>query len=251
MPYAFDFAVSFSGECRPQAERLSKLLVERGARVFYDNFYLGHLLGKRLDEEFSSFFGKRTRFFIPLVSTSYAKKAWPQYEWGAARLESERREEEFILPLRVDNTALVGLPDSVCYLDLRKMELEEVANILCDKLESVKGPVDISHKRQQWIVAFGLIMKDLEEEGVLPRDAPTEVPALYEWLIEEMVVRLRVGSLSPMQVVEDSRTGETLSVRLSFLWNPNSGPLDFGDLGCWNLLELAPVDDVYDDNDGG
>ena len=60
------------------------------------------------------------------------------------------------------------------------MELEEVANILYDKLESAKGPVDIDHKRQQWVVAFGLIMEDLEEEEALPRDAPTEVPALYE-----------------------------------------------------------------------
>ena len=76
----------FSGECRPQAERLSKLLVERGARVFYDNFYLGYLLGKRLDEEFSSVFGKMTRYFIPLVSKSYAMKAWPQYEWGHSKI---------------------------------------------------------------------------------------------------------------------------------------------------------------------
>ena len=251
MPYAFDFAVSFSGECRSQAKKLSELLVERGARVFYDNFYLEHLLGKRLDEEFSSIFGKATRYFVPLVSSSYAMKAWPQYEWSVARLEAERRDQEFILPLRVDDTRLMGLPDTVCYLDLRNMEMEKVANILYDKLERFKRPIDIDHETQEWVVTFGLMIEGLEEEGALPSDAPSEVPALCEWLIEELVVRLRGVSLSRMRVVEDSRAGETLSVRLSFLWEPTGGPLDFGDLGYWDLLELAPFDDIYGDNNGG
>ena len=67
-PYKFDFAISFSGEDRSVAEGLTEQLVERGAVVFYDESYLGSLLGKRLDLEFADVFGAGTQFFVPIVS---------------------------------------------------------------------------------------------------------------------------------------------------------------------------------------
>lgn len=91
MRYAFDFALSFSGECRSQAKELSELLVKRGARVFYDESFLEHLFGKRLDDEFSEKYGAETRFFVPFVSSGYAQKPWPQYEWNVAKFEAQRR----------------------------------------------------------------------------------------------------------------------------------------------------------------
>ena len=244
MPYVFDFAVSFSAECRLRAKELSDLLVRKGANVFYDNFYLGHLLGKRLDEEFSPVFGEATRFFVPFVSSGYALRAWPQYEWGIAKLEAQRRREEFILPLRVDDTLLVGLPDTVCYLDLRRMKLGEVANILFEKLEASTVPIEISPRTRKWVVTFGLLMENLRKVE-LPVNAPGEVPTLYDWLTEELVNRLGQTSLSHIQVIEDLRTGETLSVRLGFEWDPSKGALEFGDMDWWDLLELAPYEDIY------
>ena len=249
MTYAFDFAVSFSAECRSCAENLSVLLTKKGAKVFYDNFYLEHLLGKRLDQELSSVFGEATRYFVPLVSSHYALRAWPQYEWSIAKLEAERRDQEFILPLRVDDTVLVGLPDTVHYLDLRTMNLEEVADILYRKLDTSKKYINIGHGKQDWVVTFGITLESLEEV-VLPKGAPSEFPALYDWLIQELVVRLRGKSLSRMRVVEDLRTGETLSVRLSFRWDSAAGALDLDNMGFWNLLEFAPYVDVYGSRDG-
>ena len=250
MAYAFDFAVSFSGECRSRARELSELLVEKGANVFYDDFYLEYLLGKRLDDEFSSVFGEATRFFVPFVSSEYAQRAWPQYEWSVGKLEAQRRHEEFILPLRVDDTVLVGLLDTVCYLDLRRMELREVANILIGKLVASTSPSEVSPRTRKWVVTFGLLMGNLEE-AELPVAAPNRVPMLYDWLTEELVDRLGRTSLSQIRVIEDSRDGETLSVRLGFDWDVSKGAMDFGDMGWWDLLELAPYEDIYGPIDGG
>ena len=244
MSYEFDFAISFSGECRPRAEELAELLVAKEASVFYDNFFRGHLLGKRLDNEFSWVFGPETRFFVPFVSAAYTQKQWPQYEWSIAKREAEKRREEFILPLRVDDSLLVGLPDTVSYLDLRCTGLKEVADLLFQKLERSREQDVQLQRTQDWVVTFGLSMDDLEGEG-LPPEAPSEVVRLYDWLTDELLNRLSQTPLAPVQIVEDSRNGETLSVRLSFAWAPSKGPLDFGDMGWWQLLELAPFDDIY------
>ena len=248
--YIFDFAISFSGESRSDAKKLTQLLVDKGADVFYDNAFLEHLLGKRLDKELSWVFGAATHFFVPFVSAEYARKPWPQYEWSIAKQEEERRQEEFILPLRVDDTLLVGLPDTVCYLDLRSVKLCEVADILFRKLEASAVVSGRAARSCHWIVTFGLLMETLGELE-LPAGAPVEVPTLYDWLTKDLVNRFARQSLTQARVIEELRTGETLSVRLGFAWNPSRGALDFGDLEWWELLELVPYEDVYGKADGG
>ena len=244
MNYSFDFAISFSRECRPAARKLAELLETHGAIVFYDNSFLGYLLGKRLDNEFAWVFGEATRFFVPLVSAGYVHGQWPQYEWTIAKLEAERRQEEFVLPLRVDDSLLLGLPDTVGYLDLRCMRLEEVADILVRKLEASQGKFDTSVKKGEWVATFGLRLEDLDEQE-LPQEAPSDTPWLYQWLTDDLMKQLAHGSLSSAQVIEDLRTGETLSVRLSFVWDPSKGALDFGEMAWWDLLELSPYDAIY------
>lgn len=250
MSYEFDFAISFSGECRTQAEELAELLVAKGATVFYDNFFRAHLLGKRLDDEFSQVFGPKTRFFVPFVSAAYAQKSWPQHEWSTARREAEKRPEEFILPLRVDDSLLVGLPDTVSYLDLRRTGLKEVADLLFQKLER-STEQDVRFRGTQDLVAtFGLSMDDVRGEE-LPPEAPSEAVRLYDWLTDELRNRLDQTPLAPVRVVEDLRTGETLSVRLVFAWDPSKGALDFGDMGWWELLELVPFEDLHGEDGVG
>lgn len=249
MSYAFDFALSFSAECRSPAKELSELLVERGASVFYDNVFLEHLFGKRLDDEFSGIFGEETRFFVPFVSSGYARRPWPQYEWGVAKFEAQRRGEEFILPLRVDDTHLVGLPDTVCYLDLRTMELAEVANLLIAKLEDSISAGETGPETREWVATFGVLLDKLKEEE-LPVNAPVDGPKLYDWLTEDLIDRLGRTSMSRMRTIEDSRTGETLSIRLGFEWDLSKEALNFGDMGWWELLELAPHEEIFGRSDG-
>lgn len=241
MPYRFDFAISFSRECRELAEGLTELLVAQGAKVFYDNAYLHHLLGKHLDDELGWAFGSATRFFVPIVSAGYTRRTWPQYEWSIAKLEADRRQEEFILPLRVDDSLLVGLLDTTGNLDFRNFSLEEVADILLRKLEKkVSTPCTTSHE-QEWIVTFGINLQDIK----LPNEAPERLPLLYDWLIEDLVTRLAQSEQQYTEIMEDSRTGETLSVRLRFTWHPDKGPLNFGEMCWWELLELLPYHEVY------
>ena len=249
MAYAFDFAISFSRECRDRARILAELLEEQGAIVFYDHSFLEHLLGKRLDDELAWVFGGATRYFVPFVSTGYRGRPWPQYEWSIAKLEAERRQEEFILPLRVDDSLLFGLPDTVGYLDLREIGLDRVADVLIRKLKVSKTKIDTGPNEGEWVVTFGVKTEDLHRQK-LPADAPSDTPWLYDWLTEDLMKRLTQGALPTARVIEDLRTGETLSVRLQFMWDPSEGALDFGELAWWELLELSPYDAIFGDGDG-
>lgn len=245
--YIFDFAISFSRECRYLARKLADLLEERGAIVFYDHSFAEHLLGKQLDDEFGWIFGEATRYFVPFVSEGYKNRPWPQYEWNVATLEEARREQEFVLPLRVDDSLLVGLPFTVSYLDLRDVELGEVADILIRKLEGSTREDRTSPRKGKWVVTFGINLEELHDQRK-PPEAPSDTPRFYDWLTDGLVKRLRQGTaLSAVRVVEDLRTGETLSVRLQFTWDPGGGALDIGDVAWWELLELSPYDAVYGD----
>jgi len=46
------------------------------------------------------------------------------------------------------------------------------------------------------------------------------------------------------------RTGETLSIRVAFEWNPGENIFDFGDIGWWEVLEIAKFEDIYPDQSG-
>jgi hypothetical protein len=50
-----------------------------------------------------------------------------------ARAVAER-EREYILPIRVDDTDLAGLPPSIGYLSLREHSIADIAEVLCRKL---------------------------------------------------------------------------------------------------------------------
>ena len=79
---------------------------------FYGNF-TANLLEKRLGQVSPQMFGSWTRLFVPILSTSYTEKVWLQYEWSIAKLEAEKRQDEFILHIRVDDRLIVGFPDVV------------------------------------------------------------------------------------------------------------------------------------------
>lgn len=240
----FDFAISFAGSDRSLAERLASLLKARGAVVFIDSSFRAHLLGKRLDREFKWVFGPGTKYFVPIVSRSYNDRSWPQHEWNVAIKEAERRDpDEFILPLRIDDEPLVGLPITIGYIDLRKHSIEDVAELLLEKLTGTARMEVV-----RWVATFGLLIEDVLESGNLPPSAPTYYPHLCDWLAEDLFTRLQDSSISDARMVEDARNGETFSVRIEFEWKSQEVPLDFGILDWWEVLEVLPYDHVYQDD---
>ncbi|MEX1252759.1 MAG: toll/interleukin-1 receptor domain-containing protein [Dehalococcoidia bacterium] len=238
----FDFAISFAQGDRALAAELAGKLTEQGFVVFYDRLYRSHLVGRRLNDEFERIYGAGTRFFVPLVSREYRERDWPQFEWSIAHREAQRRDAEFILPIRLDDTALLGLPDDMGYLDLRELSIDEVVDALTMKYRAVRGGglLGRAPHEESWVATLGVLVTQLVSSDLLPESAPRDYASLCDWLEDELLGRLAAAPIRNPRFTEASgRNGEDLSVRVAFEWTPGRDALSFGDLGWWEILELS------------
>jgi len=246
--FRFEIAISYAGEEEGIAENLYRLLLERGVKVFFAKGKMAYLLGKGLESEIPYVFGPGSRFFVPIISRNYVKKRWPLYELRSAIEEESRRRFEFILPIRLDDVDLEGLEEDRVYLDLRKEGLFRVADILIEKLREKYPPEEIIVPTH-WVATFGVNTYDLLKSDELPPAAPRDYPHLCDWLTEDLMNHLYLAPIEDLRLLEDLRTGETLSVSVGFIWNPDKTPLDFGNIGWWEVLEVEEFKKIYPDQD--
>ncbi|MBA7658053.1 hypothetical protein ES703_66001 [subsurface metagenome] len=132
--YEFDLALSFAGENREIVEQVAKILDNRRIKVFYDEFYKAKLLGTDLAVKFKEIYGEKSKYVVVFVSEHYEKKLWSNYEFEIARKAIQSRGIDYILPIRLDDTILYGLKETIAYIDMNKEGVEKTVDILCEKL---------------------------------------------------------------------------------------------------------------------
>jgi hypothetical protein len=133
----FDVAISFAGTERKYAEELANRLREAGFIVFYDNFYPESLWGKDLVVTFHEIYSKRSRFCVIFVSKEYNESPWTVHERRSAQERMlQERGGEYILPIKVNDVDLPGLPGTVGYVSLKKLGIDSIAEMLVKKLKA-------------------------------------------------------------------------------------------------------------------
>jgi hypothetical protein len=133
--YDYDVAVSFSGTERQFAHELATRLQEPGFTVFYDDFYPEALWGKDLVVAFNEIYKKRARYCVVFVSKEYNNGPWTVHERRSAQERMlQERGSEYILPIKVNDVELPGMPSTIGYLSLEKYGIERIAEILIKKL---------------------------------------------------------------------------------------------------------------------
>jgi hypothetical protein len=138
-PYKYDVVISFAGEDRPSAQKIADFLIAKGFEVFYDEYLQDTLLGKNLYDHFAEIYSGARLHCIVLASAHYARKAWTTHERRSAQARALNEQGEYILPIRLDDTPIPGLLETVGYLDLRRLSIEKACEILLAKLlRSVK-----------------------------------------------------------------------------------------------------------------
>jgi hypothetical protein len=131
---SYDVALSFAGEDRDHARRIAELLRVRGFSVFFDENEQATLWGRNLYTHLSDVYQNKARYCLMFISVHYASKLWTKRERDAAQARAFRESREYILPLRLDDTALPGIEETVGYIDLRNTPAEEVVGLLTEKL---------------------------------------------------------------------------------------------------------------------
>ena len=130
----YDVALSFAGEDRQHAKALANLLEAGGYSCFYDENELANLWGKNLYDYLSSVYKDRARYCVMFLSKYYEQKLWANHERQFAQAKAFQENREYILPVRLDDTEIPGIPPTVGYLDLRSMTIQEVYEALVMKL---------------------------------------------------------------------------------------------------------------------
>ena len=139
----YDVALSFAGEDRHHAERLAELLRAEEYSVFYDEYELAKLWGKDLYVYLSSVYKDQAEYCVMFLSKHYARKMWTNRERQSAQARAFEENQEYILPVRLDDTEIPGILPTVGYLDLRSMTIEQVHQVLVAKLSGATSQTSI------------------------------------------------------------------------------------------------------------
>jgi len=131
----YEVALSFAGEQRKYVEEVARALHSRGIAVFYDEFEKVALWGKQLHEELQSVYELRSAMAVVFVSREWVEKAWPRHERRAILSRAIQQRNEYVLPVRFDDTPVPDLSDSVSYRRAEEHSPAELASMITAKLE--------------------------------------------------------------------------------------------------------------------
>ena len=132
--YEYDVTLSFAGEDRQYAEALARLLDDGGYSVFYDNDKRTLLWGENLYDYFFAVYKEKARYCVIFASEHYVRKLWTNHERKSAQARAFEESGTYILPVKLDDKEIPGIPSTVGYLDLHSMSIEEIYQALVEKL---------------------------------------------------------------------------------------------------------------------
>lgn len=132
----YDVALSFAGEDQQFAEELFNALQQRGIRVFYSNNEQADLWGKNLYDYLSDLYSNRAKYCVVLISTHYVQKMWTNLERQAVQAKALKLNEEYILPIKLDNSDLRGMTDSIAFILWPPEDAQTISEKIAYKLNA-------------------------------------------------------------------------------------------------------------------
>ena len=132
--YKYEIALSFAGEDRKYVEDVAQCLIKNNITVFYDEFEESNLWGKDLYVYLDEIYRKESRFCIMFLSQHYAKKLWTSHERASSQARAFGQHEEYILPVKLDETEIPGIRPTTGYLDDKKLSPDKICSAILKKL---------------------------------------------------------------------------------------------------------------------
>ena len=130
----YQVALSFAGEQRDYVGEVARSLAAKSIAVFYDGFEAAQLWGKDGAETFHEVYSTRATYVVMFISQDYVTKAWTRHERRSALSRMLKEEDEYILPVRFDDTPIPGLPDTILYLNAADYSPAELSAEIARKL---------------------------------------------------------------------------------------------------------------------
>jgi hypothetical protein len=162
--FEYDVALSFAGEDRVIAKNFANLLMNKNIKVFYDEDEADNLWGKDLIAHLANLYQNKARFCVMFISKYYPLKRWTNFERQHIQARAFRDTNEYILPIRIDDTNVPGIAETMGYRDIRQHSLESIANALEKKLAKGKGQGAKSRNSSK--------TRTTNRQSIMPSDIP-------------------------------------------------------------------------------
>lgn len=133
--YEYDVAVSFAGEDREIVYEYCDKLTSNRLNVFYDAYEQVDLWGENLYDKLDEIYRTSARFCVLFISKHYAVKVWTNHERKAAQARALQENRAYILPVKLDDTEIPGIPSTIGYVDLRKVTIENLVDMTIEKVK--------------------------------------------------------------------------------------------------------------------
>jgi hypothetical protein len=130
----YEVALSYAGEDSIFADQLAIALKRRSVKVFFDKHEKSTLWGKNLYDYLSDLYQNKARYCVMFLSKHYAAKLWTTHERKAAQAHAFKEHEEYILPIRLDDTEIPGILPTIAYLRWPPEDAESIADATLEKL---------------------------------------------------------------------------------------------------------------------
>ncbi len=175
---------------------------------------------------------RKSRLVFSEPSTRYYR------ELARARVPQVRRLLERLSIQAANEKLLIALAHRI---EIGLLSTREVDRVLS------RVPVELSRPvSEPVVVGLSVNVADLEATGELPPEAPTAYPQLCDWLEQQLLSSLRSRGATYIVPCEASeRNGETLGMRLA-AWAVDINGLAGALPPYWQVVEVAPYGDVYD-----
>lgn len=116
MDLYYDVVLSFAGEDREYVEECANILTALGIKVFYDSYEQSELWGKDLYTFLADIYSNKARYAIVFISKYYVEKRWTKHEFNFINERMFNSDTEYLLPVLLDETALLGVAQTRGYL---------------------------------------------------------------------------------------------------------------------------------------
>lgn len=135
----YDVALSFAGEDRDYVEKVVTYLRDQGISVFYDNHHKTSLWGKDLFQHLHTIYMELAKCCVVFISKHYPLKLWTQHELKAVQSKVLIQGDDYLLPVRFDDTIIPGLNPTIGYIDCSVVNPTELGALIKEKIQSLSN----------------------------------------------------------------------------------------------------------------
>lgn len=138
--YRYAFCLTFAGEDREFAAAVNRELKRRRYPTFFDRNKeaKARLLGEAGPDVLHEVFYRESELCLMFASKAYTENVWPGVERKSAQARDAEQGGGYIIPIRIDGTALPGMPPTIGYLQKRQGVTRVVEEVI-GKLKAARA----------------------------------------------------------------------------------------------------------------